>query len=428
MSYEQLKKKRLLLMSGSNATCEVIRVAKDLGIEVYATDYYETSAAKRMADKSFQVSTADVPAVTSLCKEERIDGIFSAFTDSVLPYMQQVSAATGLPFWGDEHNIDVCIDKMKFKQACEKAGVPVIPWVKVTEMNYLEKIEDVKCPVVVKPVDSSGSRGVYKCFDKSQLADYCMRSFQYSAKKELLIERMMNVHNEFSAYYVMNNGVAKLLSMGDRYVEVVCEDSAPQPKGMLFPSIRQAQFEEKIDPLIKRFFTQNNMNGGFAFIQGFVENREFYVNEIGYRLNGGFTYKFNEFYNDYNLVNELLQYSLTGKMTDTEFNKINPHFNGIGLLLTVSLTNGKIAAIEGIEEIKKLPGVLDFVSQKKVGDEVVEGGASGKIFGYIHCVAQSYDELSDILDSIKKTLKILNSEKNDQLVGILDVLSLVTSA
>jgi formate-dependent phosphoribosylglycinamide formyltransferase (GAR transformylase) len=53
MAYEELNGKRLLLMSGSNATCEIIRVAQSLGVEVCATDYYETSAAKKMADKSF---------------------------------------------------------------------------------------------------------------------------------------------------------------------------------------------------------------------------------------------------------------------------------------------------------------------------------------------------------------------------------------
>ena len=427
MPYNQLKGKRLLLMSGSNATCELIRVAKKMGIEVYATDYYATSAAKRMADKSFQVSTADVQAISSLCKEERIDGIFSAFTDSVLPYMQQVSVTTGLPFWGDEHNIDVCIDKMKFKQACEEAGVPVIPWVKVTEENYLEKIKDVQCPVVVKPVDSSGSRGVFKCYEKSELAEYCRKSLKCSAKKQLLIERMMNVSNEFSAYYVMNKGCAKLLSMGDRYVDVVREDAAPQPKGMFFPSVRQSLFEKKVDHLIKAFFTRNNMTNGFAFIQGFVDNDDFYINEIGYRLNGGFTYKFNEYYNQYYLVNELLQYSLTGNFDESEFSKINPNFNGVGLLLTISLFNGRIAKIEGVDEIKKIPGVLDFVSQKKVGDEVVEGGASGKIFGYIHCVASDLKELSVILNTIKKRLVIENADGDNQLVGILDVSSLLTS-
>lgn len=428
MSYEQLKGKRLLLMSGSNATCEIIRVAKSLGIAVYATDYYENSAAKKMADKSFQISTADVSAISSLCKEEKIDGIFSAFTDSVLPYMQQVSVVTGLPFWGDKHNIDVCIDKMQFKMACEKAGVPVIPWMKVKESEYQEKIKDVQCPVVVKPVDSSGSRGVYKCFDRALLSEYCQKAFKYSQKKEILIERMMKVNNEFSAYYVMNQGNVRLLSMGDRYVDVVQEDSAPQPKGMLFPSIHQADFEENIDPLIKHFFMQNNMRDGFAFIQGFVDDGDFYINEIGYRLNGGFTYKFNEYYNEYNLVNELLQYSLTGELTPSEFQKINPHFGGIGLLLTISLSHGVINKIEGVDEIKRLPGVLDFVCQKKVGDEVVEGGASGKIFGYIHCVASSRKELAELIEKIRNRLTIENTDNKNQLVGILDVSTLVMSA
>lgn len=173
---------------------------------------------------------------------------------------------------------------------------------------------------------------------------------------------------------------------------------------------------------------QNNMRDGFAFIQGFVDDGDFYINEIGYRLNGGFTYKFNEYYNEYNLVNELLQYSLTGELTPSEFQKINPHFGGIGLLLTISLSHGVINKIEGVDEIKRLPGVLDFVCQKKVGDEVVEGGASGKIFGYIHCVASSRKELAELIEKIRNRLTIENTDNKNQLVGILDVSTLVMSA
>ena len=181
---DSLKGKRLLLMSGSAAACEIVREAKEMGVEVYATDYYKTSPVKRISDKSFMVSTADVDSVVNLCRQEHVDGIFSGYTDSVLPYMQQVAEKLNLPFWGSKENIDICIDKMKFKKACQKAGLKTIPCIKATQNDYAEKILQVRCPVVVKPVDNSGSRGVYKCFDNIKLKEYCEKALAFSQKKK----------------------------------------------------------------------------------------------------------------------------------------------------------------------------------------------------------------------------------------------------
>ena len=410
-------------MSGSAAACEIVREAKEMGVEVYATDYYKTSPVKRISDKSFMVSTADVDSVVNLCRQEHVDGIFSGYTDSVLPYMQQVAEKLNLPFWGSKENIDICIDKMKFKKACQKAGLKTIPCIKATQNDYAEKILQVRCPVVVKPVDNSGSRGVYKCFDNIKLKEYCEKALAFSQKKEILIERLMDVNSEFSAYYMIC-GDGFLASMGDRYVDVVDESTAPQAKGMLFPSLHLESFIKKVDPLIRVFFRQNGMNNGFVFIQGFTEDEEFYINEIGYRLNGGFTYKFNEFYNGYNQVKELIRFSLTGQMDYSAIVKTNPYFNGIGLLITISLKEGVIGRIEGIEAIKHHPGILDIIPQHYVGDDLRAHGTSAQIFGYAFCVAKDIEELKEAVDFVRDNLIVEDTNHNNMLIGIIDTASL----
>lgn len=134
-----LKGKKLLLMSGSKDACEIVKIAHCMGIVVYATDWYKDSPVKRIADKSFMVSTADVDAIVDLCKQEGIDSIFSGYTDSVLPYCQEACERLGLPFWGDRTNIEMCIDKKLFKNACERAGLPIVPYIIVNDKNYLEQ-------------------------------------------------------------------------------------------------------------------------------------------------------------------------------------------------------------------------------------------------------------------------------------------------
>ena len=421
----ELKGKKLLLMSGSQDACEIVKEAKKLGIIVYATDYYETSPVKKIADKSFMVSTADVDAIVDLCKKEQVDGIFSGYTDSVLPFMQQVAKKANLPFWGNKENIDICIDKKKFKEACKKAGVKTIPSIYINIENYLEKIKDVECPVVVKPVDNSGSRGVFKCYNKEDLRSMCEKSFDYSLKKELLIEKLMNVDSEFSVYYILSETLegtrcAILSSMGDRYVDVVDENTAPQAKGMFFPSIHLNKFIEKADNSIREFFRQNSMRNGFVFIQGFVEDDDFFISEIGYRLNGGFTYKFTEYYNGYNQVKELIKFSLTGKMDDTQILKSSPYFNGIGLLITISLKEGIIDRISGIEEIKKHKNIIDFIPLHFEGDDLRAHGTSRQIFGYACCVASTYEGLEEVISFVRDNLVVDDTNGESMIIGIIN--------
>ncbi len=419
------KGKRLLLMSGSQDACEIVKEAHKLGIEVYATDYYKTSPVKKIADKSFLVSTADVDAIIDLCKQEHIDGIFSGYTDSVLPYMQQVAEKARLPFWGNKNNIEICTDKKKFKEACKKAGVKTIPSIYVCLDDYKNKIKTVTCPVVVKPVDNSGSRGVYKCYRQEDLIDFCKKSFEYSQKKELLIEKLMNVDEEFSVYYILSESLnrqngAILCSMGDRYVDVVDEETAPQAKGMFFPSIHLKSFEEKADSSIREFFKQNNMKNGFVFIQGFAENNDFYISEIGYRLNGGFTYKFTERYNGYNQVQELIKYSLTGKMDDYQVQKSNPYFNGLGLLITISLKEGVIGKVSGIERIKKHKNIIDFIPLHFKGDDLCAHGTSRQIYGYAFCAATSYEDMKETIHYVSDNLIVEDINGNNMLIGIIN--------
>jgi len=414
----ELKGKRLLIMSGSVAACEIVKEAHDLGVEVYATDYYETSPVKEISDKSFNVSTADVDAVVKLCSDERIDGIFSGYTDSVLPYMQQVAVRLGIPFWGNESNIAMCIDKLQFKQACEKAGVKTVPYILVREGEFDEKTMTMDYPVVVKPVDNSGSRGVYKVYDPKDLRKYYDKALSFSQKKEVLIEKLMPVEREFSAYYLVGGGI--LCAMGDRYVDVVDESTAPQPKGMFFPSVRLNRYLRTTNDAVLRLFEQNDMHKGFAFVQGFECDGEFYIHEIGYRLNGGFTYKFTEYYNGLNIPRELIRFSLTGKMEKSEISKADPHFNGFGLLITVGLNEGVIGEIRGIEEIRKHPNIIDFIPQHKVGDSLMAHGTSAQIFGYGFCIAQTREELVEAVDYVREHLIVKDTDNNNMLVGIID--------
>lgn len=418
---QELKGKRMLLMSGSTAAREIVNEAHRMGIAVYATDYYTTSPVKEISDKSFMVSTADVDAIAALCRDEKIDGIFSGYTDSVLPYMQQVAEKLSIPFWGTAENIRMSINKELFKSACEQSNVPVVPWKKVTLADYKTTLANIHLPIVFKPVDNSGSRGVFKCFQKEDILPLCEKSFEFSQSKELLVERLMNAHNEFSVYYIMNHGNIYLTGMGDRYVYEISPDVAPVGQGMRFPSIRLDQWISEMDPVMKQFFRANDMNNGFVFVQGFHEDGRFYIHEIGYRLNGGFSFKLVEHFCGYNQMQQLIRFSMTGSMEDTEIQKSNPYFHGgVGMILTATLRKGKVSAIEGLDAIRNLSNVIECYQLIEMGTEIISQGTTAEVFAYFILAASTKKTLIMTIHQIKSMLEVRDEHGQSMLHPMLN--------
>ncbi len=416
----ELEGKKLLILGATAPMCEIVKEAQSLGVTVYVTDYLPDSPAKKYADKSFMVNAIDVDAVVKLCQDEGVDGIFTGYNDMLLPYCQKVCERLGKPFCGTEENIRMCIDKEMFKNACVKSGVPVVPWVDATKDNYTEVLQNVKVPVVVKPADYSGSKGVFKCYDAEKLQSVVEEALTYSKAGKVLIEKIMDVDKEISAYYMMHDGEVYFVTMGDRYVNVIDPNIAPVGRGMLYPSIYQDAWIEKMDSRIRKFFADNDMRDGFAFIQGFYEDGDFYIHEIGYRLNGGFTYDIIKYFSGYHQMHELIRFALTGKMDKSALAKSNPHFDGLGMIVTLSIKEGVIGTVGGVEQIEQMPGIIRFHQLHHEGDALMAHGTTAQVFAYILCGTKDKAELDETIRGIQDNLVVLDDHGNSMIRDIID--------
>lgn len=415
-----IKGKRLLLLGGVKPACEIIKEAKKLGVVTAVTDYLPDSPAKKIADESYMANAMIEDEVCELCSEKKIDGIITGYVDSLLPYYEKICRKSGYFCWGNEHNLNLCLDKEQFKICCEKAGVPVVPWVKVNNENYKEYINKLSYPVVIKPVDNSGSRGVFKCYSSGAYNECIEKAMEYTKSGNLMIEKAMNPNNEFSAYYIFNNGDCFLTGMGDRYVNSSIKNIAPIGKGMLFPSTKLEKWTKEIDPLMREFFVQNEMNNGFVFVQGFFEEEKFYIHEMGYRLNGGFSYKIIEHFSGYNQIQQLIRFSLTGEMDKAEVQKSDPFFKGYGMIVTIALKPGIISTVEGIDDISHNKGVLEFCQLHEKGESLTSIGTTAQVFAYILCAAATKEVLKDTIDFIRNKMVVLDECGNNMIYDIID--------
>ena len=181
--------KRLLLLGGSRYLLPVIDVAHKLGIYVITCDYLPNNYAHKFSDEYINVSIIDKELVLKKAIELQIDGIMSFACDPGVVTAAYVAEKMGLPSVGSYESVCILQNKGKFRKFLKDNGfnVPVAKSYNNIK-KALDDIEMFNWPVIVKPTDSAGSKGVKKVENKEKLEKSIEYALSFSHCKEFIIE------------------------------------------------------------------------------------------------------------------------------------------------------------------------------------------------------------------------------------------------
>jgi len=416
------KNKKLLILGGNSLSCEIIKEAKKNGAYVIVTDYLENSPGKIIADKSFMISTTDVEAVVDLIKKEKVDGILTGFIDSMLPYYVDICSLAKVPCYLTKEHVDITTNKIKFKNLCKKFNVPVVEDYELSYPLKQEEIDKIKYPVLIKPIDNSGGRGIFICENSKELLLNYEKSLEFSPSKTLLVERYMEC-KEVTIFYLIQNGNIVLSSMADRYVKNKQKGIIPLPVGYIFPSVFLDNFQETLNSKVIQMFKYIGVKDGMIFIQSFVENNQCIIYEMGYRLTGSLEYKIINELNGINPMKLMINYALNNEMTDLNIEDcLNPNYETKGCNITLLAKPGQIKSIKGINEVKKMDEVIDIVCSYMDGDIIPET-ALGTLSQVIIRIFFITDNLENLKNTIKKIYSIISVTSINDENMLLDVLN-----
>lgn len=416
MIQEDLSGKRMLLLAGTNLTIEAIELAQKMGVWVAVTDYNTETPAKKIANAAFNMSTTDLEGLEKLCKEQNIDGIFTNWIDSMLPWGARICEKMGYPYPFSEQQINEFTDKEKFKKLCIKYGVPV------PKQYFLEEVEservEVEFPVIVKPVDNSGSRGISVCNDFSDLKKALEKAKKYSRSGNILIEQYLD-EDEITVNYVIENGNVMLTCIHDRYFNTEQKDVLKTPDIYIYPSKYTNYYKNNIDSLVKNMLIQCGLKNGSIFLQACVKNGKVYFYETGMRLNGCKIYHIVDAEYGYNALERLLCYSLTGSMGQPSAEKlINHEFQHWYSTLSLLARPGIIEKIEGIEDLKSNNSVVGINQWHYPGEEITPEmrGTLPQTIVRVTVKAKNKEELFSLIQYVYKTVRVFDSLGNEMLL------------
>lgn len=180
--------KKLLVLGGDHFAIPVVKAAHEQGYYVITCDYLPDNVAHKYSDEFVNFSTTDKEGILEWAKKNPIDGVVT-FTDSGVVTTAYVQHYLGLPQIGPLESVEILQNKARFRQFLTEHGFTV-PKAK----GFSRKEEALASkgfftlPVIVKPVDAAGSKGVTKVSDWSELEKAVDWAIQFSFSGDFIIE------------------------------------------------------------------------------------------------------------------------------------------------------------------------------------------------------------------------------------------------
>src|SRR5690554_642647 len=184
--------KKLLLLGGLRYLVPVIKAAQEMGHYVITCDYLPDNIAHKYSNEYHNVSITDKEAVLSLAKSLQIDGIMSFAVDPGVLTAAYVSDKLDLPSPGPLKSIEILQNKALFRRFLEQNNFNVPKSKSFNDPNQaLEEFANTDLPVIVKPVDSAGSKGVTKVEQIDDLMEAVNYAIKFSPTKTFIIEEFL---------------------------------------------------------------------------------------------------------------------------------------------------------------------------------------------------------------------------------------------
>lgn len=260
--------KKLMLLGGMRYLVPVIEVAHKLGVYVITCDYLPNNIAHKYSDEYCNVSILEKDKVLEKAKELKIDGILSFACDPGVVTAAYVAEKMGLPSSGPYESVEILQNKGKFRKFLTENNFNVPVAKQYTDIEIaLNDIEMFNWPIIVKPTDSAGSKGVTKVEEKDKLKDAINYALKFSHSNEFIIEDFLEKVGDSSDCDSFSiDGKLKFVSFSAQKFDENCENPYT-PAAYTWPASISKIHQEELTNEIQRLLTLLNMKSSIYNIE-----------------------------------------------------------------------------------------------------------------------------------------------------------------
>lgn len=408
--------RKALILGSDYGTYDMAVEARNLGIYLVVTDLMETSPTKEIADEAWMISTTDIDSLEQKCIEENITAIMVGASDFNINCARKLCKRLHLPIYCESDRAwEVATDKSKFKEVCKEVGARIAEDVHYSEDMSDEELAKIPFPVVVKPVDKSGNRGMSYCRNVEELREAYRYAKSVSDNETIIVERKLH-GPEWTVNYILADGEINLFYFSR-------EHHQPGQLANLYSLMNTSsghlkQFIEEANEKVIEVFKKAEFKEGIAWVEVMLDDDgHFYLIERGYRYGGDMSYASYEKVCGFNSIKWMVETSLGVKHTAANLPAAltGLYMGSAAAYYLFAVKEDKIAKIIGLDEVAKIPDVI-IDMPKREGSRARYHSAMGVIRAY----GATCEEMIEKIDAINKNLRILNKEGEDLILYFTD--------
>lgn len=406
----------LLVLGGKPiGSREIAEYAKSRGARVIVTDYLPASQspAKLVADEAWDISTADLDELEERCRASGVTAVLAGVHEFNIEKSLELCARLGLPSYCTPGQWALCADKGRFKGLCSAHGIDVARCYAEDEVCRLPA---EAFPVVVKPLDGSGSRGFSKCSNASEALAALERARGFSPTGGVLVEEFVDA-DAVIVQYTAHGGRVVYSGMTDKLSLRADEHGAPIMALQVAPSVHEAEYLAGVNDKAVAAFESIGISEGPLWVEAFYKEGRFIFNEMGLRFGGSMTNVLVGRMAGIDQMVVLYDAATGGEGPDVEW---RPAEGSLYAIWPVHLRPGKVAAIGGLDELEADPAFVARTMVHSVGDEIAAWGSAQQVLAYLHFQAGSASELLASMRHAKAVLSVAGEGGEEMLYALFD--------
>lgn len=394
--------KTIMILGASILQLPAIEKALDMGLKVVVVDMNPDAIGMKIKGVIPEViSTIDIPAVVEAAKRHNINGVMTLASD--MPMRTVATVAKELGLVGITENTALkATNKVEMRKALKIQHVPIPEFYRVTnEKEYIDAIKRLKYPIIVKPADNSGSRGIIKLSDDKNLIlihEAYRYSKDFSRNGDVVVEECME-GPEVSVETLSINCICHVIQITDKIT------TGPPH----FVEMGHTQPSRLSDDVIKRIKTVAvaankaiGITSGPSHTEIIVTEEGPKIVEIGARLGGDcITTHLVPLSTGIDMVECSIKIALGEKPN------ITPQFYQGSAIRYFKQKAGIVKKISGIEIAEAMPGIKQVSIVHGIGETVTEIDNSNARMGFVIAQGENADNASKLCEKAINSIDIV---------------------
>ncbi len=393
-------KKTILIIGGGLLQVPLIQTAKTMNLRTVVADMNPNAIGFQIADEKILMSTKDVEGMVREAKRytasRPIHGVVTAGTDASMT-VAAVANSLGLP--GIRFvDAECCSNKVKMRKRLREHNVPIPDFFPVWNIQDARDAMDVlRLPLVIKPADNMGARGVIKIESREDLQFAFKHAKKFCPTGELIIEEYMQ-GKEVSVDALSFNGKYHITGIADRIIE---REPYFIEIGHNMPSVLPKEILAEVEKIMFQGMKALGITLGAGKGDIKITPDGVKVGEIAARLSGGFMSSFTYPLSTGVNLNRAVILIAMGEEPDN----LEPTIRKVSIERALIAKPGKLLSIKGVEEAKRIEGVNEIFILSAPGDIIREPTNNIEKTGHVIIARDTLEECEEVFRKVKECIQ-----------------------